>query len=67
MTDTTAEPAPRRRSLVETLELDSRLLGMIGAFVLICLVFNLGTDGRFLTPRNVFNLTIQTVRPAWCS
>ncbi len=64
MTDTTAEPAPRRRSLVETLELDSRLLGMIGAFVLICLVFNLGTDGRFLTPRNVFNLTIQTVSVA---
>jgi D-xylose transport system permease protein len=33
---------------------------MIGAFVL-CLVFNLFTDGRFLTPRNIFNLTIQTV------
>jgi len=57
------EPA-RRRKLLETLEVDTRLLGMIGAFVLLCIVFNLFTDGRFLTPRNVFNLTIQTVSVA---
>jgi D-xylose transport system permease protein len=37
---------------------------MIGAFVVICLVFNFLTDGRFLTPRNIFNLTIQTVSVA---
>ena len=34
---------------------------MIGAFVVIALVFNFWTEGRFLTPRNIFNLTIQTV------
>jgi D-xylose transport system permease protein len=46
------------------LELDTRLLGMIGAFVVICLVFNVFTDGRFMTPRNIFNLTIQTASVA---
>ncbi|MEX2518632.1 MAG: sugar ABC transporter permease, partial [Paracoccaceae bacterium] len=53
-----------KRGLIETLELDTRLLGMIGAFVLLCLVFDLATEGRFLTPRNIFNLTIQTVSVA---
>ncbi|MFC6638180.1 sugar ABC transporter permease [Sulfitobacter sp. JBTF-M27] len=58
-------PTPRRkRSLFEELELDTRLLGMIGAFILVALVFNVLTDGRFLTPRNIFNLTIQTVSVA---
>ncbi len=56
--------AKPRRSLVDALELDLRLLGMIGAFVALCLVFDFVTDGRFLTPRNVFNLTIQTVSVA---
>ena len=40
------------------------LLGMIGAFVVICLIFNFLTDGRFMTPRNLFNLTIQTASVA---
>ncbi len=55
---------PNRRNLVKTLEIDTRLLGMVGAFVVVCVVFNLLTDGRFLTPRNIFNLTIQTVSVA---
>ncbi|MBM1691332.1 sugar ABC transporter permease [Sulfitobacter geojensis] len=64
MTDqTTNKPAPRR-SLLNTLEVDTRLLGMIGAFVLVALVFNILTEGRFLTPRNIFNLTIQTASVA---
>ena len=37
---------------------------MIGAFIILCIGFNLVTDGRFLTPRNIFNLTIQTVSVA---
>ncbi|MEM9709809.1 MAG: sugar ABC transporter permease [Pseudomonadota bacterium] len=53
-----------KRNLVQTLELDTRLLGMIGAFIIVCVVFNILTDGRFLTPRNIFNLTIQTVSVA---
>ena len=59
-----AATAPRRKSLLQTLEIDTRLLGMIGAFVVLCLVFNVITEGRFLTPRNIFNLTIQTVSVA---
>ncbi len=55
---------PRRRKLFDMLELDTRFLGMIGAFVLLCIVFNIFTDGRFLTARNIFNLTIQTVSVA---
>ena len=37
--------APRRR-LFETLDLDTRLLGMIGAFVVICLAFQVWTGIR---------------------
>jgi len=69
MTDTTtshdpSEPARTKRNLFQNLEIDTRLLGMIGAFLLIAIVFNIMTEGRFLTPRNVFNLTIQTVSVA---
>jgi D-xylose transport system permease protein len=34
-----ALPAQGRRSFLQTLEIDTRLLGMIGAFVVICLAF----------------------------
>ncbi len=54
----------KKRSLIHTLELDLRLLGMIGAFVVLCIGFDIATGGRFLTPRNIFNLTIQTVSVA---
>ncbi|WP_373236499.1 sugar ABC transporter permease [Cohaesibacter celericrescens] len=57
-------PTQTRRNLLDTMELDTRLLGMIGAFVIICIVFDVWTGGRFLTPRNIFNLTIQTVSVA---
>ena len=52
------------RNILKTMEFDTRLLGMVGAFVVVCLVFNVLTEGRFLTPRNIFNLTIQTVSVA---
>ncbi|QOL80485.1 sugar ABC transporter permease [Pseudooceanicola spongiae] len=62
---TPSHPAPAaKRNLLKQLDLDTRLLGMIGAFLVVCLVFNVWTDGRFLTPRNIFNLTIQTVSVA---
>ena len=66
MTDASiATPVDRpRRTLLQTLEIDPRLLGMIAAFVALCLIFDFVTDGRFLTPRNIFNLTIQTVSVA---
>lgn len=66
MTETTSQPIPSqpKRSLFQQLDLDVRLLGMIGAFVILCIGFNILTDGRFLSPRNLFNLTIQTVSVA---
>ncbi len=64
MTDTTETQSTKPRNIFAALELDTRLLGMIGAFLVLCLVFNVITDGRFLTPRNIFNLTIQTVSVA---
>ncbi len=66
MTETSSQPVPEKAkpSLFQQLELDMRLLGMIGAFVILCIGFNIFTDGRFLTPRNLFNLSIQTVSVA---
>ncbi len=84
MTTDTTEPTHTKRGFLAALEIDTRLLGMIGAFILIALVFQVWTgintqglrdtfswnplgwlaDGRFLTPRNIFNLTIQTVSVA---
>ena len=64
MSDETAAAPQQRRNFFASLELDTRLLGMIGAFILVCIVFNLLTEGRFLTPRNIFNLSIQTVSVA---
>ncbi len=61
---TLSEPTRTRKNLLAQLEIDTRLLGMIGAFIVLCLVFNVLTDGRFLTARNIFNLTIQTVSVA---
>ncbi|MFD0979330.1 sugar ABC transporter permease [Tropicimonas aquimaris] len=63
-TDTRDLPQKTRRNILDTMEIDTRLLGMIGAFVVICIVFDVWTGGRFLTPRNIFNLTIQTVSVA---
>ncbi len=66
MTETSSQPIPQKTkpSLFQQLELDMRLLGMIGAFVILCIGFNIVTDGRFLTPRNLFNLSIQSVSVA---
>ncbi|MEL6523395.1 MAG: sugar ABC transporter permease, partial [Pseudomonadota bacterium] len=65
MSVATSDPVvPQRRNILQTLELDMRLLGMIGAFAIICILFNIATDGRFLTPRNLFNLSVQTASVA---
>lgn len=66
MTETSSQPVPQKAkaNLFQQLELDMRLLGMIGAFIILCIGFNIFTDGRFLTPRNLFNLSIQTVSVA---
>jgi len=64
MTDIPKASSPDQPNIFRTLDIDTRLLGMIGAFAVICLLFHLLTDGQFLTPRNLFNLTVQTVSVA---
>ena len=50
---------------VRDTELDTRMLGMVGALLLIWLSFHLygaliNGEGVFLTPRNLWNLSVQT-------
>ncbi len=57
------EPAFRR--LLRATEVDTRMLGMIFALLLIWVGFNIYTqiqtgEGLFLTPRNLWNLSVQT-------
>lgn len=52
------------RNAVGAIGIDLRLLGMIGALVLLWIIFDLSTGGRFLTPRNLFNLSVQTASVA---
>jgi D-xylose transport system permease protein len=48
------------RGLFRSLEVDPRLLGMIVALVVIWILFHIGSGGTFLTPRNLWNLSVQT-------
>ncbi len=54
-------------ALLTKLELDARLLGMLGVLALIWLGFNVASDGIFLTPRNLWNLSVQTASVATMS
>ncbi len=63
----TASPEGARASeasalarFVRATEVDTRMLGMLGALLLIWVVFHLVSDSRFLTPRNLWNLSVQT-------
>lgn len=56
-----AQSAAPRRSVIDTLELDVRLLGMLMAFAAVAVVFTIWTGGTFVGPRNVFNIAVQTV------
>lgn len=60
-TTTGSEPQKRSlRSLLAVMEVDSRLLGMIAALGVIWLLFNFLSDGLFLSPRNLWNLSVQS-------
>jgi D-xylose transport system permease protein len=48
------------RSAVSAFELDTRLLGMIVALAVIWVFFNILSGGSFLTPRNLWNLSVQS-------
>jgi len=50
---------PLTRFLKAT-ELNTRMLGLIGALLLIWIVFHILSGGLFLTPRNLWNLSVQS-------
>ena len=59
-----AQESPVQRFFRAT-EIDTRLLGMVGALILIWIGFQvvgqwLTGEGVFLTPRNLWNLLVQT-------
>jgi D-xylose transport system permease protein len=65
---TSTAPADRARSnelgpvagFLKATELDTRMLGMIGALLIIWLGFHFFSNGLFLTPRNLWNLSVQS-------
>jgi len=48
------------KSLVRLTEIDTRMLGMFGLLLVIWVGFHFLSGGTFLTPRNMWNLTVQT-------
>ena len=55
-----SEPNQGIMGFLRTLEIDIRLLGMIFALLAVWIIFHLLTDQKFLTPRNLWNLAVQT-------
>src|SRR5438309_3554579 len=47
-------------SLLRSLEIDTRLLGMIVALAIIWIGFQIMSGGLFLTTRNLWNLSVQS-------
>src|SRR5690554_4109215 len=73
MSDATAQaPADRARAseigpigrFLNATELDTRMLGMVGALLIIWLLFHVMSGGLFITPRNLWNLSVQTASVA---
>ena len=59
------EPGARSvRSSVSNLEVDIRLLGMVIALVVLWVTFNILAEGRFMTPRFLWNLSVQSAAVA---
>ena len=48
------------RGVVRTADIDTRLLGLIAALVIIWVGFNIASGGTFLTARNLWNLSVQS-------
>ncbi len=59
--------APNKRSfmgLIRRAEVDTRLLGMVLALIISWVIFDIGSGGKFLDPRNLWNLSVQTAAVA---
>jgi len=62
---TTAPPSSATSgSFLSKLEIDVRMLGMLAALAVIWIGFDLLSGGVFLTPRNLWNLSVQTASVA---
>jgi D-xylose transport system permease protein len=59
---TAREVADKRswQDFARTLDLDTRLLGMLAAIGVIWVGFHLMSDGSFITSRNLWNLSVQS-------
>ena len=57
-------PSRSARSLLSSIEIDTRLLGLLGALVIIAIAFNILSGGLFLTSRNLWNLSVQSAAVA---
>jgi D-xylose transport system permease protein len=55
-----ARPERNLGSLFRSLEIDTRLIGMILALAIIWIGFQVLSGGLFLTPRNLWNLSVQS-------
>ena len=57
---------PRRTlgGLIRATEVDTRMLAMLVALAVIWTVFHFMSGGTFLTPRNLWNLSVQTASVA---
>jgi len=73
MTDVTSSAPPQGASAVSSnpaqrflkaTELDTRMLGMVGALAVIWIGFHIISGGLFLTPRNLWNLSVQSASVA---
>ncbi len=64
--DETTSPSPNAAagrsagSIFSSLEIDTRLAGMVAATAIIWVGFQIGSGGVFLTPRNLWNLSVQS-------
>ncbi|MBB4038641.1 D-xylose transport system permease protein [Microvirga flocculans] len=61
---TAPPPITTSGSLLSKLEIDVRMLGMLAALAAIWIGFDLLSGGVFLTPRNLWNLSVQTASVA---
>lgn len=61
---TGAPPQAQAGTLFSALEIDVRFLGMVAALAIIWVGFHILSGGTFLTPRNLWNLSVQTASVA---
>lgn len=52
------------KNLLQKMEVDRRLVGLAIVLLIIWIGFDIASGGRFITPRNLFNLSVQTASVA---